>query len=191
MPCIYKVCIDPGHGGSDPGACGNGLRECDVALAVALKTRDYLVAAGCQVVMTREKDVDVAYRNASATAELQARCDVSDRSDADLFLSVHCNSFGNSAALGTETFCYAGSKLGRGFANCLQKQLLGVLGTVNRGVKTSPLYVTGHTAALVELAFISNRDDAAKLASPVMQDEIARALARGVTDYYYYNGGLK
>ena len=143
--------------------------------------------------MTREKDVDVAYRNASATAELQARCDVSDQSDADLFLSVHCNSFGNPAALGTETFCYAGSTKGRQFANCLQKQLLGVLGTVNRGVKTSPLYVTGHTAAvaaLVELAFISNRDDAAKLASPVMQDEIARALARGVTDYYY-NGGLK
>lgn len=173
-------------GGSDPGACGNSLRECDVALTVALKTRDYLVAAGCQVVMTRETDVDVAYPGASATAELQARCDIPDRFGADLFMSIHCNAAVSPTAQGTETFYYAGSVRGRHFAAYVQMQLVGKLGTVNRGLKTNAMYVTGHTQAvaiLVELAFVSNPDDAALLADPAMQDEIARALARGVTDY--------
>lgn len=183
---MAKICLDPGHGGSDPGACGNGLRECDITLSVALKTRDYLSAAGCQVVMTRETDVDVAYPDASATAELQARCDVSDRFGADLFMSIHCNAVDNQAAKGTETFYYAGSVRGRQFAAFVQMQLVEIMGTANRGLKTNPLYVTGHTqavAVLVELAFVSNPSDAALLANPAMQDEIARALARGVTDY--------
>lgn len=181
-----KICIDPGHGGSDPGACGNGLRECDVALAVSSKVCGYLQAVGYEVVMTRETDVDVAYPGASATAELQARCDISDRFGADVFVSVHCNSVASPVALGAETFCYAASTKGRRLAQCIQGQLVG-LGMVDRGIKDDPLYVTGHTAAvaaLVELAFISNPGDAAKLADLRWQDDFARAVARGVTDYF-------
>lgn len=181
-----RICIDPGHGGSDPGACGNGLRECDVALAVSLNVHDYLQAVGYDVVMTRETDIDVAYPEASATAELQARCDVSDGFDADVFVSVHCNAAANPAAKGAETYCYAASTNGRRLARCIQAQLAG-LGMVDRGSKDNPLYVTGHTAAaaaLTELGFISNPDDAAKLGDPHWRDEFSRAVARGVTDYF-------
>ena len=183
---MAKICLDPGHGGSHPGACGNGLRECDISLEVAMKTHDYLVAAGVQVIMTRETDIDVAYPNASATAELQARCDVSDNAGADLFMSIHCNAVDNLTAKGTESFYFSGSLKGRQFAAFVQMQLVGTLGTVNRGLKTNSLYVTGHTqavAVLVELAFLSNSEDAALLGDPTTQDEIAKALARGVTDY--------
>lgn len=181
------VCIDPGHGGSDPGACGNGLRECDVSLIVSKKVRDYLHAAGHVVGITRERDVDVAFPNASASRELQARCDVSNNFEADVFVSIHCNAFDCDQVLGTETFFCAGSVRGEELAGCIQAQLIGSMGTVDRGIKSNPLYVTEHTdavAALVELAFISNAADAAKLADPHWQDEFARAVARGVTDYF-------
>lgn len=183
---MAKICIDPGHGGSDPGACGNGLRECDIALIVGLKVRGYLQAAGYEVIMTRETDVDVAYPDASARDELQARCDISDNAGADIFVSIHCNAVKCDQARGTETFYYTDSPRGEKLAKYIQAQLVGSIGTVDRGIKDNPLYVTGHTeavAALLELAFISNLEDAAKLRDPHWQDEMARAVARGVTDH--------
>lgn len=181
-----RICIDPGHGGSDPGACANGLQEKDIALAVSFLVRDYLVAAGCEVVMTRESDMDVSYPNSDATTELQARCNVSDNFAADIFVSIHCNAAGSDQALGTETYYYAASSRGRLLAAYIQQQIVGSLGTVDRGIKSSPLYVTGHiqaVAALAELAFISNLDDAALLGDPAKRDEFARAISRGITDF--------
>ena len=181
-----KVCIDPGHGGSDPGACGNGLKEKDISLIVAKKVKDYLIAAGCEVVLTRETDTDVGYANDDAVTELQSRCDISNIFKADAFISVHCNSFGYPGPSGTETIYSDGSIRGENLANCIQTQLIGLGDLINRGLKTTPLYVTKHTdapACLTELAFISNIDDSKKLNDPDWQDKFSRAIARGVTDY--------
>jgi len=183
---LYKICIDPGHGGSDSGACGNGLRECDIALIVSRKVKNYLAAVGYEVIMTRTGDTDVYGVDASATQELQARCNISDNAGADIFLSIHCNAATAPEALGTETYYYALSTNGHKLAVGINKQLVG-LGLVDRGVKSSPLYVTGHTdavAALTELAFISNADDGRKLGNKDWQDQLARAVARGITDYF-------
>ena len=181
-----KVCIDPGHGGSDPGACGNGLKEKDIALVVVLKVGDYLTAAGCEVIMTRETDNDVGYGGDSATEELQARCDIANNFGADVFVSIHCNSFGDPGPSGAETIYSDGRVRGEKLASCIQTQLIGLGGLVNRGLKTTPLYVTKHTdapAVLTEIAFISNPDDASQLGDAQWQDQFARAIARGVTDY--------
>jgi len=180
-----EICIDPGHGGSDPGAGGNGLQEKDIALIVGLKVRGYLQAVAHEVVMTRETDKDVGYPYDSVVEELQPRCDISDRAECDILVSIHCNAF-NSEANGTETFYYAGSTGGAKLANCVQSQIIGLGGLTDRGVKNTPLYMTKHpnaVAILVELAFIDQLDDAAKLGDPVWQDNFARAIARGVTDY--------
>jgi N-acetylmuramoyl-L-alanine amidase len=180
------VCLDPGHGGSDSGACGNGIQEKDITLIVAKKVRSYLQNVGYQVVMTRETDKDVGYAGDSAGTELQARCVISNDASADVFVSIHCNSAGSIQAKGTEVFYYAGSEEGEKLATCIDKQLIG-LGLVDRGTKDDPLYVTHYTdavAALAELAFISNTEDAAKLADAKWQDEFARAVARGITDYF-------
>ncbi|MCE5286956.1 MAG: N-acetylmuramoyl-L-alanine amidase [Pelosinus sp.] len=181
------VCIDSGHGGSDPGACGNDLRECDITLDVAQKVKGYLEDVGYQVVMTRDTDADVAYPDASASEELQARCDVSDNANADICVSIHCNSAGSDAALGTETFYCLGSVKGGKLAQFINNQITDALGTVDRGIKDNPLYITRHTdavAALAELAFISNSDDAALLANEAKRLEFAAAVARGITDYF-------
>lgn len=178
-------CIDPGHGGSDPGAGGNGLQEKDIALSVGLKLRGYLQAVGHGVVMTRETDKDVGYAYDSATTELQARCDISDGAGADILVSIHCNAF-NESAKGTETFHCAGSVRGEKLAQCVHNQIIGLGGLVNRGVKDNGLYMTKHpeaVAILIELAFIDESEDAAKLGDPVWQDDFAKAIARGITDY--------
>lgn len=178
-------CIDAGHGGSDPGASALGIRECDIALTISEKIRFYLENIGVTIFMTRQKDVDVFGEYASLEAELQARCDISDKANADFLISVHCNAY-NTEARGTETFYYANSAKGRQLAQCVQNQIIGLGDLVDRGIKNTPLYMTKHpdaAAILVELAFIDEENDSAKLGDAVWQDNFAKAIARGATDY--------
>ena len=174
-----KVFLNAGHapdGNPDPGACGYGLRECDVAKNVADLVAGYLVAAGVEVVGSLQSD------------SLHEVVSASNRADADVFISVHCNAC-NGSANGTETWHYYGSEEGEKLAQCIQTQIVDALGPVNRGTKgakpgVNGLYVLSNTdavAVLVELAFIDHAGDAQLLGT--QQDEFARAIARGVTDY--------
>ena len=170
-----KVFLNPGHapdGNPDPGACGCGLRECDVAKSVADLVEHYLVGAGVEVVGNMQDDSLGSITNAA------------NASDADLFISIHCNAF-NGEAHGTEVEIFPGSNNSYSLGNCIQNQIVDALGTTDRGLKERPgLYVlkaTDMPAVLVELAFIDNEDDAELLRNN--QDDFARAIARGVTDY--------
>ena len=176
-----KIFINPGHapnGQPDPGACNpyTGLQESEVVFCVGEKTADYLNAVG----------IDTESLQSDSLAEV---CDAANASGADLFLSVHCNSANSFAANGTETWACAGSVEGRQLAQCINDQIVDALGTTDRGVRIATpgingLYVLSNTdmpAVLVELAFISNAEDVVLLTE--QQDEFARAIARGVTDY--------
>ena len=170
-----RVFLNPGHapnGNPDPGACGCGLRECDVAKSVADLVEHYLTAAGVTVVGNMQCD-DLWDITESANA-----------SGADIFISIHCNAF-NGSAQGTEVEVHPGSSAGRALGNCIQRQIVDSLGTADRGLKDRlDLWVIKRTnmpAALVELAFIDHEGDAALLRD--RQDDFARAIARGVTDY--------
>lgn len=181
------VFLNPGHapnGNPDPGAVNEttGLRECDVAKNVADKVEYYLNAAG---VATEELQSD----------SLGEVCRTANDSGADIFISVHCNAADAESANGTETWACAGSYRGSILADCIQKQIVEALGTTDRGVKIATpgingLYVLSNTAmpaVLVELAFISNVSDEQLLADA--QDDFARAIARGITDYELIVGG--
>lgn len=170
-----KVFLNPGHapdGIPDPGACGCGLRECDVAKNVADLVEHYLVAAGVEVVGNMQDD------------SLGAITDAANVSGADIFVSIHCNAF-NSDAHGTEVEIYPSSTDSENLGECIQNQIVEALGTTDRGLKERPnLYVlkcTDMPAVLVELAFIDNYNDAELLRNN--QDDFARAVARGITDY--------
>jgi N-acetylmuramoyl-L-alanine amidase len=183
---MAKICIDPGHGGSDSGAVGpSGLLEKDVALAIALQLKGMLEGAGHEVVMTRDSDIDVGYAYDSATVELQARCDISNNADVDYFVSIHCNA-ASSAAHGTETWCCDGSERGTALAQIIDSNIA-TLGLTDRGVKTTAqerLYVLIHTdapAVLVETAFISNPEEEQQLADPAFQAQLAGAIFNGLT----------
>lgn len=97
---VKKVIIDAGHGGKDPGAIGTGrykMTESDIALAVGLKVESYILQYydSVEVVMTRDKDNFVELRN---------RTKIANDQDADLFISIHCNTSGNASASGAETY---------------------------------------------------------------------------------------
>lgn len=174
-----KVFLNPGHapnGIPDPGAVGHNLRECDVVRAVSDMVERYLNAAGVEVVGNLQSD---------SLVDVVSEC---RESEADIFVSIHCNA-ANSAAHGTETWHYYTSAEGKKLANCIQNQIVNSLGTLDRGLKPAEpgrngLYVltnTPCTAVLVELAFIDNGSDAELL--EYRKDDFARAIARGITDY--------
>lgn len=181
-----KVFINPGHapnGQPDPGACNKytGLRESEVAEGVAGLVADYLNNVGIKTEVLQSDS-------------LSEVCAAANNSGADYFISIHCNSANSSAANGTETWACAGSAEGRQLAQCINDQIVDALGTTDRGVRIATpgingLYVLSNTdmpAVLVELAFISNAENVVLLTQ--QQDEFARAIARGVTDYMNESG---
>jgi N-acetylmuramoyl-L-alanine amidase len=174
-----KVFLNPGHapnGTPDPGACGCGLREADITATVGRLVEGYLTAAGCEVKLLQSDSLS----EISGTA---------NEWEADVFVSIHCNSAASEYARGVETFSYYDSVGGRAIASCIQHQIVGAFEKIDpdfpdRGLKTAGFHViraTDMPACLVELAFINNAQDAELLKQHA--DDFARAIARGVTDY--------
>lgn len=183
------IVLDAGHGGSDRGASGpSGLTEKSVTLAVTQKVKNILECSGAQVVMTRTTDVDVYGPGASDKQELQARCNVANRTPgAELFVSIHCNAFASSAAHGMETYYYAASAGGKRLATLLNEELVAAGGLFNRGVKTANFYVMKHTnmpASLIELGFITNYNEERLLGSDEYQTKLAMAVATAIARFF-------
>lgn len=181
------VCIDPGHGGSDPGAIGStGTKEKDNTLAISLLLREKLERNGANVVMSRDSDKDAAYSGALADEELGARVDVANETGADIFVSVHNDSFANSFASGTTTYHYGDSDSVR-LAGFVQKCLVEELGTRDRGAQFASFYVIRYTdmpAILVEVAFISNPEEEVLLASVDGRYKAADSIFQGIVKYF-------
>ena len=180
--------IDPGHGGSDSGAVGpNGYTEKEGAFAISQKVASILNQSGAKVVMTRDSDVDVYGPNASARNELQARVDVGNNANSDIFVSIHCNAFVNPAANGTQTFYYGSSYQGQRLAQSIQEKMIEANGLRDRGISTCNFYVVKHSympAVLIETAFITNYDEEALLSDDEWQTTMAKAIAEGINEYF-------
>ena len=176
------IVIDPGHGGSDPGAIGaTGLQEKVVNLAVAEQLIKMLQAAGANVLTTRSGDQSVSN---------QQRVDLANKAKAHLFLSIHANAFSNAESNGTETH-YCGnnshSAASKYLAQQLQRELITTFNLRDRGVKANSFFVLTKTempAALVELAFLTNPAEEALLADPANRLKAAEALFKGLAAYF-------
>ncbi|NLL51441.1 MAG: SH3 domain-containing protein [Peptococcaceae bacterium] len=185
-----KILIDPGHGGPDPGAIGKQKTyEKFNNLAIALFLRDILTEAGATVSMTRDSDVSVAPVY-TQTADLQARVALANSIKPDLFISIHNNAMTNRDTKGTSTFySLENSQKNHSalLAQALQNKLVDTLNTADKGVRTANFYVLKHTkvpAALVEVAYISNPYEEARLKNPIFQKNVATAIFHGVIQYY-------
>lgn len=182
------ITIDPGHGGSDSGAVGpNGYTEKEGAFAISQKVASILNQSGAKVVMTRDSDVDVYGPNASARNELQARVDVGNNANSNIFVSIHCNAFVNPAANGTQTFYYGSSYQGQRLAQSIQEKMIEANGLRDRGISTCNFYVVKHSympAVLIETAFITNYDEEALLSDDEWQTTMAKAIAEGINEYF-------
>ena len=176
----FRIVIDPGHGGPDPGAIGRGgVRETDLVLDVSLKVAQLLKAKGIKIILTRISEIDL---------DLPPRVAIANRSKADAFVSIHANASRNPRkdVNGIETFYFSGSEAFRLSKN-IQKQVLRVSpGSPDRGVRKGRFFVIRRTsmpAALVEIGFVTGRFDSSKLSSPSHRNKIAWAISKGIIDY--------
>lgn len=220
---IRSVLIDPGHGGKDPGAVGQGgLREKDVVLDIGLKLGRILEKEGLEVIYTRKKDIFVP---------LNERTEIANERGADLFISIHTNASRNRKTRGVETFFLNWTsnreamrvaarenkisyskmeqvqselqvilldlarnnkqKESMELAHSVQNTMVGTLKKhysriKNHRVKWALFYVlvgAEMPSVLVEVSFISNREEEKRLSTDKYRSRIAEALAAGVTDY--------
>lgn len=181
------ICLDPGHGGNDPGALGpTGTMEKDNTLAIALLLRETLEKSGAIVVMTRDADTEVAGVGATDQEELSARVEVANQADADLFISIHNDAFTSNTTAGTTTFHY-GDKDSVKLANLIQQCLVERLGTKNRGSRFASFYVLRYTdmpSILIEVAFISNIVEEMLLSSVDGRNNTAESICEGILKYF-------
>lgn len=175
----YRVMLDPGHGGKDPGAIGiGGTREKDVVLDVSRQVASHLRRKGVVVKMTRSSDT---------TVDLPPRARLSNRWRPDAFVSIHANaiSMRRPEVNGLETF-YFQSFQGKKLSSLIHDSILRTVRRKDRGVKEARFYVirrTNSPASLVELGFLTGTADAADLADPAHRRQLALAIAVGILNY--------
>lgn len=171
---MVKIFIDPGHGGSDPGAVGNGLQEKNLTLHIASALRNILLNdyVGVEVLMSRSGD---------QTVSLSQRTNAANSWGANYYLSIHINSGGGT---GFESFVYSGvGAPTTTYRNAIHDEILKVVSFSDRGKKSANFHVLREThmdAVLTENGFIDNINDAAKLRSASFLDSLARGHANGL-----------
>jgi len=173
---VKIVFIDPGHGGSDPGAIGNDMNESDIVLSITNKITKILVLSGVKVESSRLDDRYVS---------LGERAKKANEINADVFVSIHANSYKDSTANGTECFTYpSAEEKTKQLSKNISKGISNKLGIVNRGHKEENFAVlreTNMAAVLIETAFISNVQEANMLR--LRQDEFAKVIADEILAY--------
>jgi N-acetylmuramoyl-L-alanine amidase len=184
------IAVDAGHGGKDTGAIGySGTCEKNNNLAVALGLADIIRSAGGDALLTRSGDT---LPGGSTPADLEARVNIAIKAKADLFISIHNDSFTDSTVGGTSTFYSSASPENaesRVFAEAVQAELVRELNLNDRKVKDAAFYVIKYTAMpaiLVELGFISNPEEEKLLGSPDFQKKAAGAIYEGILTYEKY-----
>jgi len=222
----FTVVIDPGHGGSDPGAVGSSSKEKEINLAVALKVGNLISA--------NHKDVKVVYtRNTDRFVGLDDRANIANKNKADLFISIHTNAVKNTAIRGAETFTMGLARTDEnlqvamrenaailleddymqkyeGFdpkstesyiifefmQNKHMEQSISLASEIQKGFVSSKrsdrgvrqagflvLRKTSMPSVLVELGFITNKEEERYMKSAEGQNNLAKAISNAFTSY--------
>ncbi|MEN6575706.1 MAG: N-acetylmuramoyl-L-alanine amidase [Phycisphaerales bacterium] len=169
------VVIDAGHGAHDPGTISpGGIQEKNINLRVAAKVANLLEQRGIGVVMTRWKDEYI---------EKDERAAIANRRNADLFVSIHSDSAPSSSAQGFTVYVATAASADAYRAAHAINQAMEKTGMNNRGVREEDYRVLVQTdgpAVLIELGYLSNAQDAARLADDTFRDRLAQAIADGI-----------
>ncbi|MBU8728596.1 N-acetylmuramoyl-L-alanine amidase [Cytobacillus oceanisediminis] len=173
-----KLYLDPGHGGTDPGAQGNGIREKDIALDIAKNIKNILLAGyqNIEVRMSRENDT---------TKSLSQRTSEANSWGADFYLSIHCNA-ANGAVRGYEDFIH--NSLGStsqtaSYQNIIHAEVIKLNKLIDRGKKKADFHVLRESAMpalLTENGFIDNSADAALMKDPLWRQRVAQGHVNGI-----------
>ena len=186
------IVIDPGHGGIDPGKVGiNNIRESDINLQISLRLKSVLKKDGYKVILTRESEEGLYDENDvnKKASDMRKRCEIIEKSKADIAVSIHQNSFSEESVKGAQVFYYKHSAEGKKLAELLQKSLKDNADPDNnRECKSNDsYYMLIHTpcpTVIAECGFLSNSEEAGLLSDESYQDTMAHAIADGIEEYY-------
>ena len=184
------IVIDAGHGGADPGKVGIGNQlEKDINLEIATLLKWFLQAEGIEVVMTREEDKGLYDENASnkKVQDMKRRLEIIEENDPVLVISIHQNSYHEESIKGAQVFYYTTGEKSKYLAEIIQKQLKRLDGENKREAKGNDSYFllkkTSKPIVIVECGFLSNREEAEKLSSPLYQEKMAWNIYLGIMQY--------
>jgi N-acetylmuramoyl-L-alanine amidase len=184
------VAIDPGHGGRDPGTVSpyeDGFYEKDINLDIAFRLKEKFEEAGIEVVMTRTADKELHYL---VEEDIWARPRIANEAGATFFVSIHVNAFDTKINKweiynGTEIYHYGkthGEFTSKQFAQIMGEEIDAVTDTKYNGVVKwdyGVLRLSNMPALLVEIAYITNKEDHARLKSDKFRDEITQGIFNG------------
>lgn len=189
------IVVDAGHGGNDPGkVSGNNVLEKDVNLQIAAKLANELENAGFKVIMTRTEDNGLYKEDDinKKAVDLRARCEIAEKENADLLISIHQNSFSDSSVRGGQTFYYTHSDKGKKMATLIQKHLKSADKDNTREAKANDsYYLLIHTpciCVIVECGFLSNVAETELLVTDEYQNRLVGSITDGVKEYFEVTG---
>lgn len=186
-----KIVVDPGHGGAETGAISHGIVEKEAALAVAQKVKRQLEAEGAQVVLT----VDEHFQE-FRMLPLAERASIAKRVDGDLFISIHFNSNPYRYVHGTETYYNKSEykkaknpypKESEKLAKSIQQHLVNEIKTQDLGIKENVFHVLRNNtvpSALVEVGFLTNKEEASKIKTEAFKEDTALGITKGIIHYF-------
>jgi len=187
MPVSNKIIvIDAGHGSWDPGMVSGKVEEKDINLSIARKLQVFLEQGGATVIITRLDDSDLA-KNKSG--DMQVRRLIANTSKADIFVSIHQNSYHKSSVSGFQAFYFNESDNSKKLAACIQDSMKEFVNPNNRlsSRANKNYYVLKQTempAVLVECGFLTNYNERSKLTQDEYQEKIAWGIYLGIVNYF-------
>lgn len=190
------IVIDPGHGGVDPGAVGKkGTLEKDINLEVAKRLGYVLSQSGARVVLTREIDTDLSDPEikglrAKKRQDLKRRVELAEKHQAEIYLSIHVNSFPSASSKGPQTFYHKGQEESKAIAERIQAELQKHLNTKRVAKGLDGIYINKKTempSVTVEIGFMSNAEEEEAMQEPDYQNKIAWSVFAGLVRYFAEN----
>ncbi|MGD9682966.1 MAG: N-acetylmuramoyl-L-alanine amidase [Candidatus Obscuribacterales bacterium] len=170
------IMLDPGHGGNDAGAIRDSIQEKDINLAVALKLKEQLEAAGATVIMTRDTDTTLALRQ---------RVEMIGARKPDIFVSIHTNASLSSKVDGIEAYYHSADS--KPLADSVYQSLVDGLSEKGNRMSRRELAVVHHQlapAVLIEIGYLSSKHKRDLLVKDDYQTRVASAVTTGIEEYF-------
>ncbi len=183
------IYLDPGHGGADSGAFYKNYREADINLAISIKVMNALKKEGAVVYLTRYGDYDLSVANAwnRKRSDLSRRANVINKSECDLYLSIHLNADSSGMLKGAEAYYDTINIENEKIAKIFQEEFKRELNSTRDYKENSTKYLqrrVNRPGVLLEVGFLSNASERALLVDDVYQNKIASVIRDGVIKYF-------
>lgn len=190
LPLFGKVIyIDPGHGGLDPGALYGGVKEKDINLEISKQLEEQLIKMGAIVYLTRNSDYDLSAIRTSnrKRSDLSRRVNMINKSNCDIFLSIHLNAEDTNTWRGAQVFYDDINKENKRIASIFQNQFKKYLGSRRKIKKVTDLYLQKRLkrpGVLLEVGFLSNSNERYLLKTNAYQEKIVKTIVNGLLIYF-------